>query len=165
MTQDGGRGAGGQDSDAERRERLHRFLWELVKREGRMEATVLLGVNYRTLVKAEESGEMTGRMSDALERLLLTWDGGVEDGDGDGDKDGGPEPGGDLARRVEALEAGWRSWPRGCAVGWTRSGPPLRGHCQGRPGNGDGETGGQGQDGEKGPPAQSAASTTAGEPG
>jgi len=106
MAQNGGRGAGGQDSDAERRERLHRFLCELVKREGRMEATVLLGVNYRTLVKAEESGEMTGRMSDALERLLLTWDGGVEDGDGDGDKDGEPEPGGDLARRVEALEAG-----------------------------------------------------------
>ena len=43
-------------------------------------------------------------MSDALERLLLTWDGGVEDGDGD--EDGEPEPGGDLARRVEALETG-----------------------------------------------------------
>ncbi|MDE2940435.1 MAG: hypothetical protein OXR67_16190 [Chloroflexota bacterium] len=106
MAQNGGRGAGGQDSDAERRERLHEFLCELVKREGRMEAAVLLGVNYRTLVKAEESGEMTGRMSDALERLLLTWDGGAEDGDGDGDGDGEPEPGGDLARRVEALEAG-----------------------------------------------------------
>ena len=106
MAQNGSRGAGGQDPVAERRERLHRFLCELVKREGRMEATVLLGVNYRTLVKAEEAGEMTGRMSDALERLLLTWDGGGEDGDGDGDKDGEPEPGGDLARRVEALEAG-----------------------------------------------------------
>ena len=65
MTQNGGRGAGGQDSDAERRERLHRFLCELVKREGRMEAAVLLGVNYRTLVRAEESGEITGRLSDA----------------------------------------------------------------------------------------------------
>ncbi|MDE2683550.1 MAG: hypothetical protein OXI54_05315, partial [Chloroflexota bacterium] len=65
MAQNGGRGAGGQDPVAERRERLHRFLCELVKREGRMEAAVLLGVNYRTLVKAEESGEMTGRMSDA----------------------------------------------------------------------------------------------------
>ena len=104
MTQNGGEGAGGQDAGARRRERLHRFLCELVKREGRMEAAVLLGVNYRTLVKAEESGEMTGRMSDALERLLLTWDGGV--GDGDAEEDGEPEPGGDLARRVEALEAG-----------------------------------------------------------
>ena len=104
MAQNGGEGAGGQDPDAERRERLHRFLCDLVKREGRMEAAGLLGVNYRTLVKAEESGEMTGRMSDALERLLLTWDGGVEDRDGD--EDGEPEPGGDLARRVEALETG-----------------------------------------------------------
>ena len=52
MTQNGGRGAGGQDAEARRRERLHRFLCELVGREGRMEATVLLGVNYRTLVKA-----------------------------------------------------------------------------------------------------------------
>ena len=104
MAQNGGQGAGGQDAEAGRRERLHRFLCELVKREGRMEAAVLLGVNYRTLVKAEESGEMTGRMSDALERLLLTWDGGVEDGHVDGTDE--PEPGGDLARRVEALEAG-----------------------------------------------------------
>ena len=104
MAQNGGQGAGGQDADERRRERLHRFLCELVKREGRMEAAVLLGVNYRTLVKAEESGEMTGRMSDALERLLLTWDGGAGDGDGDGTDE--PEPGGDLARRVEALEAG-----------------------------------------------------------
>ena len=77
MTQNGGKGAGGNDADALRRERLHRFLCELVEREGRMEATELLGVNYRTLVKAEKSGEMTGRMSDALERLLLTWDGGA----------------------------------------------------------------------------------------
>ena len=104
MAQNGGQGAGGRDPVAERRERLHEFLCELVKREGRMEAAVLLGVNYRTLVRAEESGEMTGRMSDALERLLLTWDGGVGDGDGDGD--GEPDPGGDLAQRVEALEAG-----------------------------------------------------------
>ena len=35
-----------------------------------MEAAELLGVNYRTLVRAEESGKITGRMSDALERLL-----------------------------------------------------------------------------------------------
>ena len=102
MTQNGGKDADGGDAGALRRERLHRFLCELVEREGRMEATVLLGVNYRTLVKAEKSGEMTGRMSDALERLLLTWDGGADDGDEDVE----PEPGGDLARRVEALEAG-----------------------------------------------------------
>ena len=162
MAQNGGRGAGGQDSDAERRERLHRFLCELVKREGRMEATVLLGVNYRTLVKAEESGEMTGRMSDALERLLLTWDGGVEDGDGDGDEDGEPEPGGDLARRVEALETGLeelaqelRSGARCHPVGrrWGRVGGSIAG---------DGETGGQGQAPQQGNPSPAAAHAAAG---
>ena len=52
--------------------RLTGFLRELVRAEGRMEAAELLGVAYRTLVKAEESGELTGRMSDALERLLGT---------------------------------------------------------------------------------------------
>ena len=65
---------GNDVSDVEklRRLRLSGFLRELVREEGRMEAAELLGVNYRTLVKAEESGELTGRMSDALERLLGT---------------------------------------------------------------------------------------------
>ncbi len=104
MAQSGEKGAGGRDAGAERRERLHGFLCDLVAREGRMEAAGLLGVNYRTLVNAEESGELTGRMSDALERLLLTWDGGP--GAGDDGVEPEPEPGCDLARRVEALEAG-----------------------------------------------------------
>ena len=60
------------DVEKLRRLRLSGFLRELVREEGRMEAAELLGVNYRTLVKAEESGELTGRMSDALERLLGT---------------------------------------------------------------------------------------------
>ena len=60
------------DVEKMRRLRLSGFLRELVREEGRMEAAELLGVNYRTLVKAEESGELTGRMSDALERLLGT---------------------------------------------------------------------------------------------
>ena len=60
------------DVERMRRLRLSGFLRELVREEGRMEAAELLGVNYRTLVKAEESGELTGRMSDALERLLGT---------------------------------------------------------------------------------------------
>ena len=140
MTQNGGRGAGGQDSDAERRERLHRFLCELVKREGRMEATVLLGVNYRTLVKAEESGEMTGRMSDALERLLLTWDGGASAGYGDGEEEPGPEPDGDLERRVEALEAGLEDLARELrsgldAIRLAVAGDAVQGKPTGRTGN------------------------------
>ncbi len=110
MAQDGakdasGKGSGGKDAGARRRERLHGFLCELVAREGRMEASGLLGVNYRTLVNAEESGELTGRMCDALERLLLTWDGGTAAGAEDAEPEPGPDPG-DLARRVEALEAG-----------------------------------------------------------
>ena len=106
----GGKGSGDKDAGARRRERLHGFLCELVAREGRMEASGLLGVNYRTLVNAEESGELTGRMCDALERLLLTWDGGAVAGAGvgpnGGDGDVEPEPDGDLEQRVEALEAG-----------------------------------------------------------
>ena len=35
-----------------------------------MKAASLLGVNYKTVVRAEESGRITGRMGDALERLL-----------------------------------------------------------------------------------------------
>ena len=69
---DGVNGSDVPDVEKMRRFRLSGFLRELVREEGRMEAAELLGVNYRTLVKAEESGELTGRMSDALERLLGT---------------------------------------------------------------------------------------------
>ena len=71
-TLDGVNGSDVPDVEKMRRLRLSGFLRELVRQEGRMEAAELLGVNYRTLVKAEESGELTGRMSDALERLLGT---------------------------------------------------------------------------------------------
>ena len=60
----------GMDAERFRRLRMKEFLRDLVRAEGRMEAAGLLGVDYRTLVKAEESGEITGRMSDALELLL-----------------------------------------------------------------------------------------------
>ena len=68
----------GQDVNGDRRQgaerfrrlRMKEFLRDLVRQEGRMEAADLLGVDYRTLVKAEESGEITGRMSDAIELLL-----------------------------------------------------------------------------------------------
>ncbi len=69
---DGVNGSDVPDVEKMRRFRLSGLLRELVRQEGRMEAAELLGVNYRTLVKAEESGELTGRMSDALERLLGT---------------------------------------------------------------------------------------------
>ena len=87
----GGTGSYGRDREQRRRLRLNGFLRELVREEGRMEAAELLGVNYRTLVRAEESGDITGRMGDALERLLGTDD----------------EPETErLRERVDALEEG-----------------------------------------------------------
>ena len=85
--------SGNGDVDAEklRRLRLTGFLRELVREEGRVEAAELLGVAYRTVVRAEESGEITGRMGDALERLLGTGD--------------DPEVA-RLRERVDALEGG-----------------------------------------------------------
>ena len=67
-------GNGNVELSKMRRIRLNGFLRELVRHEGRVEAAELLGVAYRTVVRAEESGEITGRMSDALERLLGTGD-------------------------------------------------------------------------------------------
>ncbi len=88
----------GQDVEDLRRVRLRGFLRELVRQEGRMEAAELLGVAYRTLVKAEESGELTGRVSDALERLLSTGD--------DPEVVGLRERVGALEQRMEGLEDG-----------------------------------------------------------
>ncbi len=89
--QDEGNAAGGPDVEKLRRIRLSGFLRELVREEGKMEAAELLGVNYKTLVRAEETGKITGRMGDALERLLGTGD--------------DPEVA-KLRERVEALEGG-----------------------------------------------------------
>ena len=89
--QNDGNGAGGPDVEKLRRIRLSGFLRELVREEGKMEAAELLGVNYKTLVRAEETGKITGRMGDALERLLGTGD--------------DPEVA-KLRERVEALEGG-----------------------------------------------------------
>ena len=63
-------GRGGRDGPKLRRVRLKTLLRELVDQEGRMEAAEMLGVNYRTLVRAEKTGQFTGRMRDALHRLL-----------------------------------------------------------------------------------------------
>ena len=89
--QDDRNGAGVPDVEKLRRIRLSGFLRELVREEGKMEAAELLGVNYKTLVRAEETGKITGRMGDALERLLGTGD--------------DPEVA-KLRERVDALEGG-----------------------------------------------------------
>ncbi len=73
-TLEDGDGNAGSDVEKLRRLRLSGFLRELVRVEGKMEAAELLGVNYKTLARAEKSGEITGRMGDALERLLGTGD-------------------------------------------------------------------------------------------
>ena len=69
--------------------RLRALLRDLVSDEGRVGAAELLGVSYRTLVRAVESDELSGRMSDALERHLLL---------------GGGSAAARQRERVEALE-------------------------------------------------------------
>ena len=72
-----------------------------------MEAAELLGVNYKTLVRAIESDDLSNRMSDALERLMLT--GGVpamaRQGERIDDLERGMQG---LDGRVEALEGEMR---------------------------------------------------------
>jgi len=51
--------------------RLMALLRDLVESEGRVKAATTLGVSYRTVVRAEESGRLTAHMSHALERHLL----------------------------------------------------------------------------------------------
>lgn len=91
----------GVDMELRRQARLSAMLRELVRQEGRMEAAELLGVNYKTVVRAEESGRITQRMRDALERLL----GPVDDVEAARQR----EHIGELERRVEALEGGMES--------------------------------------------------------
>ena len=47
------------------------LLDDLVRAEGRLQAAQALGVNYRTLVRVVESGRLSRRMRDALERRRL----------------------------------------------------------------------------------------------
>ena len=51
--------------------RLTALLHDLMK-EGKLETAQLLGVNYKTLAAAVDSGVLTPRLSDALEKVLLS---------------------------------------------------------------------------------------------
>ncbi len=51
--------------------RLTALLHDLVK-DGKLEAAQLLGVNHKTLTAALDSGVLTPRLSDALEKVLLS---------------------------------------------------------------------------------------------
>ena len=55
----------------QRHERLVALLRAMVKTESRATVAEALGVSYRTLVRAVDSGRLTARMVDALERYLL----------------------------------------------------------------------------------------------
>ena len=97
MASDGGAGDG-WDVEKARRHRLRGFLRDLIRQEGKMEAAELLGVNNKTLTRAEESGEITGRMGDALELLLRRAD--------DAEVARLREAVGALEERLAALEGG-----------------------------------------------------------
>ena len=68
-------GAAGAASEGAGRRRLMGQLEDLVRERGRMEAAEVLGVNYKTLVRAIDSGKLTPRLCDALERVLASGDG------------------------------------------------------------------------------------------
>ena len=79
---------------------LRRFLRELVEKEGKLEAAEALGINYKTLARHEKSGELSARLGQALELLLLSRDQPAgDDGGSEGEKTNR-----DLERRVAALE-------------------------------------------------------------
>ena len=94
-----------RDGDGERlrRLRLSELLRDLVRQEGKMEAAELLGVNHKTLTRAAESGEITGRMGDALELLLRRAD--------DAEVARLRESVGTLEQRLAALEGGMETPP------------------------------------------------------
>ena len=51
---------------------LMALLRDLIEGNGRVKAAKMLGVSYRTLARAADTGRLTGRMTDALERHLLS---------------------------------------------------------------------------------------------
>ena len=57
--------------DSLRHMRLLALLRDMIEAEGKVQTAAALGVNYRTLVRHEETGRLTDRMADALERHLL----------------------------------------------------------------------------------------------
>ena len=81
-----------------RHERLVAMLRDVAETRGKVKAAEALGVSYRTLARAVESGRLTGRMVDALERHLLEFE-------GSSTAPVGQQQAGGLEGRVEQLEA------------------------------------------------------------
>ncbi len=85
--------------------RLTALLFDLVEAQGRVKAAEALGVSYRALARAADSGRLTGRMRDALARHLF--EGGKVDEDQERHRMA------DLERRVDELEEGAGDSPEG----------------------------------------------------
>ncbi|MCY3881473.1 MAG: hypothetical protein OXG61_05080 [Chloroflexi bacterium] len=81
-----------------RHERLVALLREVAEQRGKVRAAEALGVSFRTLARAVESGRLTGRMADALERHLREVQGPVTPVPTPSEEDG-------LEQRVGQLEA------------------------------------------------------------
>ena len=92
---------GGGSKERQRHERLVASLREMVETRGRATVAEALGVSYRTLVRAVDSGRLTARMADALERHLLEMEGAAR-------APAGQKKAGGLEGRVEQLEADMR---------------------------------------------------------
>ena len=125
-----GSGAVGVDADGEklREIKLMGFLRELDRREGRMEAAALLGVNYKTVARALAEDRVTGRVADALELLLGAG--------GDAEIQGLRREVRHLAERVAALEErGGDVLPVALLAGGGRD--VVRGKADGNGGNGN----------------------------
>ena len=60
----------GVDEELLRQAHLSAMLTELVRRKGPTRVAEMLGVNYKTVARAQKSGRVTDHMRDALERLL-----------------------------------------------------------------------------------------------
>ena len=64
-------GAGdGVDVELLRETHLSALLTELVRRKGPTKVAEMLGVNYKTVARAQRSGKVTDHMKDALEQLM-----------------------------------------------------------------------------------------------
>ena len=57
--------------DSLRHMRLLALLRDMIEAEGKVQTAAALGVNYRTLVRHEETGRLTDQMADVLERHPL----------------------------------------------------------------------------------------------
>ena len=112
-----------------RHERLVALLRDVAETRGKVKAAEALGVSFRTLARAVESGRLTGRMADALERHLLEVEGSVTAPVRQKQADG-------LEGRMEQLEADVAEAARSASTPCRRSSGRCRRTRLGRYGSG-----------------------------